>query len=84
VLVSRTRRPMGAQGHYKGRKPSYSRKQYESAKAMLGKSASVGEVARSTSARTMQVWRGGGFAKSHAGTFIAAEHPSQLRCGLTP
>ena len=33
---------------YKGRKPSYSRKQFESAQAMLGKSASVGEVARST------------------------------------
>jgi putative DNA-invertase from lambdoid prophage Rac len=33
---------------YKGRKPSYSRKQLESAQAMLGKSASVGEVARST------------------------------------
>jgi hypothetical protein len=31
-----------------GRKPSYSRKQYESAQAILGKSASVGEVARST------------------------------------
>ena len=44
MLVSRTRRPMGAQGHYKGRKPSYSRKQYESAQAILGKSASVGEV----------------------------------------
>ena len=33
MLVSRTRRPMGAQGHYKGRKPIYSRKQYESAQA---------------------------------------------------
>jgi len=43
VLVSRTRRPMGAQGHYKGRKPIYSRKQYESAQAILGKSASVGD-----------------------------------------
>ena len=31
---------------YKGRKPSYSRKEFESAQAMLGKSASVGEVAR--------------------------------------
>jgi hypothetical protein len=46
--AQRTRRPMGAQGHYKCRKPSYSRKQYESAQAILGKSASVGEVARST------------------------------------
>jgi DNA invertase Pin-like site-specific DNA recombinase len=33
---------------YKGRKPSYSRKQFESAQAMLGKSESVGEVARTT------------------------------------
>ena len=33
---------------YKGRKSSYSHKQYESAQAILGKSASVGEVARST------------------------------------
>ena len=32
---------------YKGRKPSYSREQYESAQAILGKCASVGEVARS-------------------------------------
>jgi putative DNA-invertase from lambdoid prophage Rac len=31
---------------YRGRKPSYSRKQFESAQAMLGKSASVGEVAK--------------------------------------
>jgi putative DNA-invertase from lambdoid prophage Rac len=40
-----------ANGHvraYKGRKPSYSRKQFENAQAMLGKSASVGEVAGST------------------------------------
>jgi putative DNA-invertase from lambdoid prophage Rac len=33
---------------YRGRKPSYSRKQFESAQAMLGKSSSVGEVARTT------------------------------------
>jgi putative DNA-invertase from lambdoid prophage Rac len=32
---------------YRGRKPSYSRKQFENAQAMLGKSASVGEVAKS-------------------------------------
>ena len=36
---------------YKGRKPSYSHKQFESAQAILGKSASVGEVARSTALR---------------------------------
>ena len=46
--ASRMQRPMGAQTAYKGRKPSYSRKRFESAQAMLGKSASVGEVARST------------------------------------
>jgi putative DNA-invertase from lambdoid prophage Rac len=33
---------------YKGRKPSYSRQQFENAQAMLGKSGSVGEVARAT------------------------------------
>ena len=48
---------MGAQGHYKGRKPSYSRKQYESAQAMLGKSASVGEVTRSTGRTHQTVYR---------------------------
>ena len=40
-----------ANGHergYKGRKPELSRKQFESAQAMLGRSASVGEVARVT------------------------------------
>jgi len=31
---------------YKGRKLSYSRKQFDNARAMLGKSTSVGEVAR--------------------------------------
>ena len=31
---------------YKGRKPSYSRKQLENAQHMLGRASSVGEVAR--------------------------------------
>jgi putative DNA-invertase from lambdoid prophage Rac len=42
---------------YKGRKPSYSRKQFESAQAMLGKSASVGEIARSTGLTRQTVYR---------------------------
>ena len=42
---------------YKGRKPSYSRKQYESAQALLGKSASVGEVARVTGLTRQTVYR---------------------------
>jgi Helix-turn-helix domain of resolvase len=42
---------------YKGRKPSYSRKQFESAQAMLGKSASVGEVAKSTGLTRQTVYR---------------------------
>jgi putative DNA-invertase from lambdoid prophage Rac len=42
---------------YKGRKPSYSRKQFESAQAMLGKSASVGEVARITGLTRQTVYR---------------------------
>ena len=42
---------------YKGRKPSYSRKKYESAQAMLGKSASVGEVARVTGLTRQTVYR---------------------------
>jgi putative DNA-invertase from lambdoid prophage Rac len=49
-----------ANGHeraYKGRKPSYSRKQFESAQAMLGKSASVGEVARVTGLTRQTVYR---------------------------
>src|SRR3984893_17577227 len=32
---------------YKGRKPSYTRKQFEDARALLGNSAGVGEIARS-------------------------------------
>src|SRR6185369_9655520 len=42
---------------YKGRKPSYSRKQFESAQAMLQKSASVGEVARITGLTRQTVYR---------------------------
>ena len=42
---------------YKGRKPSYSRKQFESAQALLGKSASVGEVARTTGLTRQTVYR---------------------------
>jgi putative DNA-invertase from lambdoid prophage Rac len=42
---------------YKGRKPSYSRKQFESAQAMLGQSASVGEVARTTGLTRQTIYR---------------------------
>ena len=42
---------------YKGRKPSYSRKQFESAQAMLGKSASVGEVARTIGLTRQTIYR---------------------------
>src|SRR5262245_24413160 len=42
---------------YKGRKPSYSRKQFETAQAMLGKSSSVGEVARTTGLTRQTVYR---------------------------
>src|SRR3981189_1153474 len=42
---------------YKGRKPSYSRKQLETAQAMLGKSTSVGEVARTTGLTRQTVYR---------------------------
>jgi putative DNA-invertase from lambdoid prophage Rac len=42
---------------YKGRKPSYSRKQFESAQAMLGKSSSVGEIAGSTGLTRQTVYR---------------------------
>jgi putative DNA-invertase from lambdoid prophage Rac len=42
---------------YKGRKPSYSRKQFENAQAMLEKSASVGEVARTTGLTRQTVYR---------------------------
>jgi putative DNA-invertase from lambdoid prophage Rac len=42
---------------YKGRKPSYSRKQFENAQAMLGKSASVGEVARTVRLTRQTVYR---------------------------
>ena len=42
---------------YRGRKPSYSRKQFENAQAMLGKSVSVGEVARATGLTRQTVYR---------------------------
>jgi putative DNA-invertase from lambdoid prophage Rac len=42
---------------YKGRKPSYCRKQLENAQAMLGKSASVGEVARIAGLTRQTVYR---------------------------
>jgi DNA invertase Pin-like site-specific DNA recombinase len=42
---------------YKGRKPSYSRKQFESAQAMLGKSASVGEVAQTIGLTRQTIYR---------------------------
>jgi putative DNA-invertase from lambdoid prophage Rac len=42
---------------YRGRKPSYSRKQFESAQAMLGKSASVGEVANSIGLTRQTIYR---------------------------
>ena len=50
-------RANGDERAYKGRKPSYSRKQFESAQAMLGKSASVGEVARVTGLTRQTVYR---------------------------
>jgi DNA invertase Pin-like site-specific DNA recombinase len=42
---------------YKGRKPSYGRKEFETARAMLGTSASVGEVARTTGLTRQTVYR---------------------------
>jgi DNA invertase Pin-like site-specific DNA recombinase len=42
---------------YKGRKPSYSRTQFENAQAMLGKSANVGEVARTVGLTRQTVYR---------------------------
>jgi DNA invertase Pin-like site-specific DNA recombinase len=42
---------------YKGRKPSYDRKEFESAQAMLVKSTSVGEVARATGLTRQTVYR---------------------------
>jgi DNA invertase Pin-like site-specific DNA recombinase len=42
---------------YRGRKPSYSRKQFENAQAMLGKSVRVGEVARATGLTRQTVYR---------------------------
>jgi DNA invertase Pin-like site-specific DNA recombinase len=42
---------------YRGRKPSYSRKQFEGAQAMLGKSAGVGEIARTVGLTRQTVYR---------------------------
>jgi putative DNA-invertase from lambdoid prophage Rac len=42
---------------YKGRKPSYSRKEFENAQALLDKSVSVGEVARTTGLTRQTVYR---------------------------
>jgi putative DNA-invertase from lambdoid prophage Rac len=42
---------------YKGRKPSYSRKQLESAQAMLGKSSSVGAVAKTIGLTRQTIYR---------------------------
>ena len=42
---------------YRGRKPSYGRRQFESAQAMLGKSASVGEVANSIGLTRQTIYR---------------------------
>ena len=42
---------------YRGRKPSYSRRQFESAQALLGKSATVGEVARTTGLTRQTIYR---------------------------
>jgi hypothetical protein len=56
ALALRTPRPIGTKA-YRGRKPSYSRKQLESAHAMLGKSAGVGEVAKVHWATRQMVYR---------------------------
>src|SRR5262245_52059923 len=42
---------------YKGRKPSFSRKQFENVQAMLGKSASVGEVAKTVGLTRQTIYR---------------------------
>jgi DNA invertase Pin-like site-specific DNA recombinase len=42
---------------YKGRKPSFSRKQFENAQVMLGKPLSVAEVARITGLTRQTVYR---------------------------
>jgi putative DNA-invertase from lambdoid prophage Rac len=46
-----------ARTYYKGRKPSYSRKEFENAQALLDKSVSVGEVARTTGLTRQTVYR---------------------------
>jgi hypothetical protein len=57
---------------YKGRKPSYSRKQLESAQAMLGKSSSVGEVARTSAVAEFSNKFGAGDPAMFAFTATAA------------
>jgi DNA invertase Pin-like site-specific DNA recombinase len=47
----------GEERAYRGRKPSYSRKQFESAQAMLGKCASVGEVAKTIGLTRQTIYR---------------------------
>ena len=42
---------------YRGRKPSYSRKQFEDARTLLGKSNGVGDVARITGLTRQTVYR---------------------------
>ena len=42
---------------YRGRKPSYSRKQFESVQAMLGNSEGVGEIARTAGLTRQTVYR---------------------------
>ena len=42
---------------YRGRKPSYSRKQLETAQAMLGKAASVSEIAKTVGLTRQSIYR---------------------------
>jgi hypothetical protein len=60
-----------ARAAYRGRKPSHSRKQFESAQAMLGKSASVGEVARVTGPCTVAERSGRSLPDARAETLRA-------------
>jgi putative DNA-invertase from lambdoid prophage Rac len=56
--IEKPRQVVGDARAYKGRKPSYSRKsQFESAQAMLGKSARVGEVARTIGLTRQTIYR---------------------------
>jgi putative DNA-invertase from lambdoid prophage Rac len=63
-------RANGGAHTYKGRKPSYGRKEFESAQALLQKSASVGEVARTTGLTRQTVYR-------------IKDHPSAAEAALT-